>query len=222
MNGRHELKYYINVADYAQLRSRLRIVSKPDEHAGTDGGYTIRSLYFDNYNDKVIIDKLSGQSEREKFRLRYYNGDTSFIRLERKRKANRLCYKESAAMTREQCAALLAGRYDVLKDPAVPLWMDLYTKVRYQHLRPRSIVDYRREAYAFRAGNVRVTFDSNIRTSNSVSGFLQPGLCTIPAAGAILMEIKYDGFLPDLIRDVVQIACRSQTEFSKYVAARLV
>ncbi|MCL2167246.1 MAG: VTC domain-containing protein, partial [Clostridiales bacterium] len=93
---------------------------------------------------------------------------------------------------------------------------------RYQHLRPRSIVDYRREAYAFRAGNVRVTFDSNIRTSNSVSGFLQPGLCTIPAAGAILMEIKYDGFLPDLIRDVVQIACRSQTEFSKYVAARLV
>ena len=222
MNGRHELKHYINVSDYAQLRARLRAIAKPDENAGADGGYIIRSLYFDNYTDKAVFEKLSGLSRREKYRIRYYNGDTSFIRLERKSKANRLCYKESVAIPVEHCAALLAGQYDGLKNPDIPLFMDLYTKIRSQNLRPRSIVDYRREAYVYRAGNVRVTFDSNIRASNSVSGFLNPDLTTIPAAGSIILEIKYDGFLPEIIRDIVQIGCRNQTEFSKYVVARLV
>ena len=222
MNGRHELKHYINAADCAQLRARLRTVAKLDENACEDGGYLVRSLYFDNYTDKVVMDKLSGQSNREKFRLRYYNNDTSFIRLEKKSKTNRMCYKETVVVTAEQCEALLVGNYECLKNPDVPLLMELYTKIRSQNLRPKSIVDYRREAYIFRAGNVRVTFDSNIRTSNSVSGFLNPELTTIPAVGAIILEIKYDGFLPDIIRDVVQIGWRNQAEFSKYVVARLV
>ena len=222
MNGRHELKHYINAADFAQIRARLRAVAKPDINAGTDGGYTIRSLYFDNYMDKAVIEKLSGQSRREKFRIRLYNDDTAFIRLERKSKANRLAYKESAEITLEQCEALLAGKYDCLKQPDSPLMMELYTKIHYQNLRPRNIVEYHREAYTYHAGNVRVTFDTQIRTSNSVTGFLKPNLTTIPAANAIIMEIKYDGFLPDIIRDILQIGWRNQTEFSKYVVARLV
>jgi len=222
MYGRHELKHYINASDYAQLRARLRSVMKPDENARSDGSYAVRSLYFDNYSDKAIVEKLSGLSRREKFRLRYYNGDVSFIRLEKKSKANQLAYKESAVITATQCEALLAGSYECLKQPETPLLMEFYTKIHYQNLRPRSIVDYRREAYVYRAGNVRITFDSNIRTSGSIAGFLNPGLTTIPAAGSIILEIKYLGFLPDIIRDVVQIGNRNQTEFSKYVAARLV
>ena len=222
MNGRHELKHYINASDYAQLRARLHTVAKLDENAVEDGAYKIRSLYFDNYMDKVVIDKLSGQSRREKFRLRYYNDNTSFIRLEKKSKTNRLCYKESTVITADQCAALLAGKYEVLKVPEAPLLMELYTKTRYQNLRPKSIVDYHREAYIYRAGNVRITFDSRVRMSNSVAGFLNPDLTTIPAASAIILEVKYDGFLPDIIRDIIQIGFRSQTEFSKYVVARLV
>jgi len=222
MNGRHELKHYINASDCAQLRARLRTVAKPDENAVEDGAYKIRSLYFDNYMDKAVVDKLSGQSRREKFRLRYYNDDTSFIRLERKSKANRLCYKESVMITAEQCAALLAGKYEVLKIPEAPLFMELYTKIQYQNLRPKSIVDYHREAYIYRAGNVRITFDSRVKTSNNVAGFLNPNLTTIPAASAIILEVKYDGFLPDIIRNIVQIGCRNETEFSKYVVTRLV
>ncbi len=197
-------------------------MARPDEHASGDGGYTIRSMYFDNYMDKAITDKLSGQSRREKFRLRYYNGNTSFIRLERKSKANRLAYKEDAEITAEQCAEILAGRFECLNCPETPLMMELYTKMRYQNLRPKNIVDYHREAYVFPAGNVRVTFDSRIRMSNAVSGFLNPQLTTIPAASAIVLEIKYDGFLPDIMRDLLQISFRNQTEFSKYVVARLV
>lgn len=222
MNGRHELKHYVNASDCALLRARLRTVAKLDEHADADGGYTVHSLYFDNYADKAVIEKLSGQSRREKFRLRYYNGDTSFIRLEKKSKANRLCYKEDVSITEAQCAAILVGDYACLNQPESPLMMELYSKIRSQNLRPRSIVIYRREAYVYRAGNVRVTFDSNIRVSNGAAGFLNPRKATIPASGSIVLEIKYDGFLPDVIRDICGIASRNQTEFSKYVAARLV
>ncbi|MCL2888967.1 MAG: polyphosphate polymerase domain-containing protein [Eggerthellaceae bacterium] len=222
MNGRHELKHQINVADYMQLRSRLRLLMQPDENAGEDGGYRVRSLYFDSYSDKAVVEKLSGLSRREKFRLRYYGDDTSFIRLEKKSKANRLCYKESTPITAQCCEALLAGDYSSLKVPENPLLMELYSKLRYQNLRPRNIVEYHREAYKYRPGNVRVTLDSNIRTSNNIAGFLDPRLVTIPASGAIVLEIKYDGFLPDIIRDILQISWRNQTEYSKYVVARLV
>ena len=223
MKGRHELKHYINASDYAALCARLRAVAKLDENVrGNSSGYIIRSLYFDNYADKAVVEKLSGLSRREKFRLRYYNYDVSFIRLERKSKANRLAYKEDAPITAEQCRALLAGDYNCLKLGNSPLMMELYTKIHYQNLRPRIIVDYHREAYIYRAGNVRITLDSNIRTSNSVSGFLDPKLPTVPAASATIMEIKFDGFLPDVIRDIIQINARNQTEFSKYIVARLV
>jgi hypothetical protein len=120
------------------------------------------------------------------------------------------------------CAAILAGNFDCLNRPDVPLMMELYTKMRCQNLRPKSIVDYHREAYVYRAGNVRVTFDSQIRMSNSVFGFLNPALATIPAASGTVLEIKYDGFLPDVIRDLLGIGFRNQTEYSKYVVARLV
>lgn len=222
MSGRHELKHNINASDYSQLRARLRTVAKLDENAGADGSYKIRSLYFDNYSDKAVMEKLSGLSRREKFRFRYYNGDTSFIRLERKSKANRLAYKEGATITAEQCAAILAGNYERLRIPEIPLFMELYTKICYQNLRPRNIVEYHREAYIYKAGNVRITFDRDIKTSNSVTGFLIPNSVTIPAAKAMIMEIKYDGFLPDIIRDIIGIDCRNQTEFSKYLVARLV
>ena len=222
MYGRHELKYHINTSDYAQLRARLQAVVKLDDNAGNDGGYIVRSLYFDNYSDKVVLEKLSGLSRREKFRLRYYNDDTSFIRIERKSKANMLSYKETAVIKTEQCAALLTGEYDYLKTPDEPLLMELYTKIRYQNLRPRSIVEYHREAYNYHAGNVRITLDRNIRVSNNVAGFLNQNMTTIPAANTIILEIKYDGFLPDFIRDILQIGWRSQTEFSKYVTGRLV
>ena len=100
--------------------------------------------------------------------------------------------------------------------------MELYTKIHYQNLRPNNIVDYNREAYVYPAGNVRITFDSRIKTSNTVTGFLNSRLVTIPASSSIIMEVKYDGFLPDSIRDVLHIDSRNQTEFSKYVVSRLV
>lgn len=220
--GRHEHKLYINYFDYIQLSSKLKHIVQFDENAPDNGSYIIRSLYFDNYSDKAVVEKLSGVSRREKFRIRFYNNDPSLIRLEKKSKANRLCYKESTPISIELCEGILAGNLGLLKESGQPLLMELYTKMHYQNLRPRTIVDYKREAYVYHAGNVRITFDSNIRTSNNVGGIFNPELVTIPAASAIVLEIKYDGFLPEIIRQMVQIDNRNETEFSKYVISRLV
>ena len=220
MDGRHELKFYINMADYYQLKARLGVIAKLDENSKEDGKYAVNSLYFDNYNDKVVFEKLSGAANREKFRFRYYNNDSSYILLEKKSKSSNLTYKENCLVSEEQCESLLKGNYEALRDTDNLLLMELYTKILSQNLRPKSIVKYLREAYVYEAGNVRITFDSNVRTSNSVGEFLNPNLVTIPSSNSIILEIKYTGFLPDIIRDITKIGYRRQTEFSKYVVSR--
>ena len=219
---RSELKHYINVGDYLQLRAKLKHLMRPDAHASPDGCYKIRSLYFDNYADKAVTEKLSGLSRREKFRIRYYNDNTSFIRLEKKSKMNKGCCKVSARLTAEQCEEIINGCYDCLRLSESPLLLEFYTKIRYQNLRPKIIVDYIREAYIYRAGNVRITIDSDIRSSSNVIGLLNPTIPTIPSARAIVLEVKFDGFLPNIIGDMLQLEHRHTTEFSKYVVARLV
>ncbi len=220
--GRHEHKLSINELDYCQLKARLVHLTTLDAHSSGQGGYKIRSLYFDNYMDKAVTEKLSGQSRREKFRIRFYEDDPTFIRLEKKAKSNRLCYKSQVQISQDECQALLEGDRDFLKDESRPLFMELYLKMKEENLRPRVIVDYWREAYLFPAGNVRITFDRDVRASQHVQGFFDPDLLTIPAARALILEIKYDGFLPDVIRQALQIGSRNESEFSKYLVSRLV
>ena len=222
MKGRHEHKFYINYADYLQLRSRLSVVAKPDKNTDETGGYKIRSLYFDNYADKAVMEKQAGVNRREKFRMRYYNDNTEFIRLEKKSKVNHLTYKTNTPITKAQCEALLLGHDACLKNENDPLMLELYTKMHTELLRPKNLVDYEREVYVYPAGNVRVTFDKNIRMSNSIGQFLTPDSVMIPSANAFILEIKYDGFLPEVIRKILQIDRRVQTEFSKYVVSRMV
>lgn len=220
--GRHEHKLVINALDYQELSARLRQVTRLDQHSTQAGGYKIRSLYFDNYADKAVTEKLSGRSQREKFRIRYYKDDPSLIRLEKKAKCNRLCYKTQEGISQEECQSLLDGDYFFLKDASRPLFMEVYIKMKEQNLRPRVIVDYFREAYTFPAGNVRITFDRDVRVSQQVQGLFDPNLVTIPAARATILEIKYDGFLPGFIRQALQIGRRHESEFSKYLVSRLV
>lgn len=222
MKGRHEHKFHINLADYLQLRSKLSVVAKLDTNVGEDGTYLIRSLYFDNYADKVVDEKLQGISRREKWRIRFYNDNLNFIRLEKKYKINNLTYKVQAKLTRLQVEQILIGNYEVLKTDEDPLLLELYTKMYFEVLRPRTIVDYTREVYVYSAGNVRVTFDTNLRTSNNIHQFLEPSRTTTPASHTILLEVKYDGFLTDILQKIVNIDQRSQTEFSKYIASRFV
>lgn len=218
--GRHELKFYINYADVLEIKARLPLVASLDKHA-REGGYRVKSLYFDNYNDKVLKEKIEGFSEREKFRLRLYNNDTSFIRLEKKSKKNGICFKESVVITEKECKRLLDGDFAVLKENGNPLCLELYTKMHYQLLRPKNIVDYRRESYTYPMGNVRVTLDSDIRTSYKIHDFLELKPVPIPISEGYILEVKYDSFLPEIIRGMVSVSSRRSTAFSKYAATRI-
>ena len=221
MKYRHEWKHEISYGDMLVLRQRLSAVMKRDIHA-IDGKYLIRSLYFDNASDKALREKVDGVNIREKFRIRYYNNDTSLIHLEKKSKVNGLCLKDSVALSFEQAQAITNGDYGWMIASGVPLIQELYSKMMSQGLRPKTIVDYLREPFVFAPGNVRVTLDYNIRTGMNCTDFLNPNCVTVPAGDApIILEVKWDEYLPDIIRDAVQLRGCRVGAFSKYAVCRI-
>ena len=221
MDFRHEWKHEINYSDMIILRQRLKAVMKSDENA-VDGKYFIRSLYFDNISDKALHEKIDGVNCREKFRIRYYNDDTSLIHLEKKSKINGLGNKQSANLSAEEAQKIVDGDLNWMADCDRPLVQELYSKMKSQGLRPKTIVDYTREPFVFSAGNVRVTLDYDIRTGLYCTDFLNPDCITIPAGNVpIILEVKWDEFLPSVIRDIVQLESRHTAAFSKYAACRI-
>ena len=205
------------------MRTRLRLIMKPDPHVGEDGRYRIRSIYFDNNDDKALREKIDGIAKREKFRIRYYNDDFSFITLEKKMKVNDLCLKYDARITEEECRKILDGDISWMRFSENDLIKEFYAKMKFQRLKPRVLVSYTREPFIYQAGNVRVTFDSEIRTSLYSQEFLEKEVKDISATDTpeyMLLEIKYDRYLPDIIRNIVQIRGARQQAFSKYGTCR--
>lgn len=221
MKPRHEWKHEITAADHLILASRLSAVARRDGH-GQNGRYEIRSLYFDDPRDTALREKIDGVSRREKFRIRYYGGDTSYICLEKKSKWDGLCGKRSVLLSAQEVQALLEGDLDWMPGGGRPLIQELYWKMKSNGLRPKTIVDYTRDAFVFPAGNVRVTLDYNIRTGLGSTDFLNPRSVTVPAGDvSAILEVKWDEFLPDVIRNAVQLPGRHTSAFSKYAACRI-
>lgn len=220
MNYRHEYKHEINTSDMMAVRHRLRAVAEPDEHAA-DGRYFIRSLYFDNCSDKVLREKIDGVNHREKFRIRYYNHDISLLHLEKKSRQNGLSAKSVTSLTAEEAQLIAQNQIDFMRLSDRPLVQELYCKMRSQGLFAKTIVDYTREAFVYAPGNVRVTLDYNIRTALCCTDFLNSGCVTIPIPVECILEVKWDNFLPSVIRDAVQLTGRHSSSFSKYAACRI-
>ena len=221
MELRHEWKHEISYSDLLAIRQRLSVVGKRDVHA-VNGKYLVRSLYFDNLSDKALREKLDGISYREKFRIRYYNGDTSVIHLEKKSKIGGLGNKQSASLTAEEARWIVDGKRDWMLHSERPLVQELYVKMTTEGLRPKTIVDYTREPFTYGPGNVRVTLDYDIRTGLQCVDFLNPECSTIPVPGdPIILEVKWDDFLPEIIRDAVQLDNRRVGAYSKYAASRM-
>lgn len=220
---RHELKYVINAMDCAVLRSRLPQVMGRDSHAGKEGTYRVRSLYFDTPQDQALKDKLYGVAKREKFRLRYYNEDLFHIRLEKKCKYGELSCKKTTVLTYGECVKLLERELDWMKQDERGLVRELYGKMKSQGLSPRTMSSYLREPYVYSAGNVRVTLDSQMRTGMGNHDFLHMECVPMvysQGESVYLLEVKYDGFLPDHIRAMLQLGYRSCGSFSKYANSR--
>lgn len=221
MKFRHEWKHEINKSDYFELRARLSAVAYPDKN-GINGRYNVRSLYFDDLKDTALMEKINGVSRREKFRIRYYDFDTSVINLEKKSKFDKLCAKDSEPVSKMQVENILNGNINWMNDSKSPLIREFYLKIKNKGLIPKTIVDYTRDAFTFPAGNVRVTLDYNIRTGLGNKDFLNPRNVTIPAGNpVVILEVKWDEFLPDIIRDAVNLKGRRVSAFSKYAACRI-
>ena len=221
MQFRHEIKHEINHHDMLILRQRLQAVMKPDSNA-VNGKYEIRSLYFDNLDDKALREKLNGVNIREKYRIRLYNNDTSKINLERKFKHGGLGYKESATLTPEQAQAIANGDVSWMATSTNEVILGFYTRIRNEGLAAKVIVDYTREPFVFAPGNVRVTLDYNIRTGLACTDFLNPDCVTIPIKDSpSILEVKWDNYLPNVIRDIVQLDGRRNAAFSKYAVCRM-
>lgn len=137
MDLRHEIKHEINYSDMITIRHRLSAVAYHDPHA-IDGKYFIRSLYFDNLADKALMEKINGMNRREKLRIRYYNGDTSVIHLEKKSKIDHLGNKQSAPLTAQQAQSIVDGDTKWMIDSQYPLIRELYTKMTTEGIAPQN------------------------------------------------------------------------------------
>ena len=218
---RHESKHQVSPQEDLVLAGRLRRLFPHDAHAGPEGSYRITSLYFDTPYDAALREKLDGVDRREKFRLRYYGELPGFLKLEKKFKVNGLCGKRSARLTWSEAERLLSGEDAFLLERGEPLLSELYHKLRGTLLRPRTVVCYDREAFLYAPGNVRVTLDRDLRTCGDSAGFLSPGAFPLrPLEGVTVLEVKYDAFLPDLVRLAVQTPGRRAGACSKYALCR--
>lgn len=220
---RHEFKYLVSAAQIPLLRSRISCIMSPDPHTGPAGDYEIRSLYFDDYHNRCFYDNENGTDPREKFRIRIYNASPSRITLECKRKERGMTLKTACPLTADQAQSLMRNLPLPVAEPVSPLLrkLDLLRQTELMH--PVVIVDYVREPFIYSDGNVRVTFDTDIASAScDPEGFFSPQLPVRPVLplGTHLMEVKYDGFLPDFIYRSLNLGQLRQTSFSKYYLCR--
>jgi hypothetical protein len=221
MKVRHEYKHSLNYADYILLRDRLSRTMRRDSHADEKGQYKVRSLYFDTPGDRALTEKINGVDRREKFRLRRYIGTDNYIALEKKSKRNGLCCKHACRLSREKTQLLLSGNIEWMLLENSQLTRELYVKIRSELLRPKTIVEYIREAFIYPAGNVRITLDHDIRSGLLSTDFLNDDIPLIKAGEEmVLLEVKYDQFIPGHIVSLLQLGNRRASACSKYAICR--
>lgn len=219
---RHELKYVCTAAQLALIQGRIHHLLSLDSHVAESGMYTIRSLYFDDYYNRCYYENENGTDPREKFRIRIYNGSTEKISLELKKKERGKTLKLSCPLTEEQCRILMRG--EPLPDSAEypPVLQKLLLLMKTTLMKPKVIVEYDRVPYVYQLGNVRITLDKNISSSNRIDSFLDREIYKRPImpAGLHVLEVKFDEFLPDYIKSTMQLDSLRQTAYSKFYLCR--
>ena len=222
MSIRHELKYLISPIDAHVLARRFSTLFTRDRHAGADGSYAVRSLYFDTPDDALLRQNKEGVSRREKWRLRTY-GEGGMLRLEKKAKHAGASEKSSCALSSEEARELVdEGRAPLAWERCDhPVKREFYGRQEAYLLRAASVVCYRREAFIYAPGNVRLTIDSHIASSPNPRALLDPSVPLVPIdPGRVLLEVKFDAFLPDVVRAAIETPGAVRSAYSKYALGR--
>jgi hypothetical protein len=215
---RNELKFLINVHQKKVMANKLSKICQRDLFSDADGGYLVSSLYFDDYNQSAIFDKLSGIRDRKKFRVRVYNHQSSVIKLERKIKRGYVTEKSHIKISKGEYDTLVGGDASFLRHKDDVVAKDFYLYYRTKNLRPRVVVEYRREAFIYQYGDVRITFDYLLKAGAFQKDLFSNGymISAIPH-DQIILEVKYSGYFPDVIRNIIQIDNLQWQSSSKYV-----
>ena len=219
---RQELKYLLHVHEARMLRRRLLSVVPRDPYS-QNGGYFIRSLYFDNPANDGHYDRMEGYEMRKKFRLRIYEfSDKAIIKFEIKVKDNNTIVKETTLISRKDAEAVMKGNTDCLLGQSEIL-NRVYFYFRRHYYRPAVIVDYRRDAFFLDYNDIRVTFDTCLRKSSSVHSLFDANLKTIPVLHKrhIILEVKYNHFFPGWLTDLLSGFNFQRCAQSKYCFSRM-
>ena len=213
---RIERKYLIGPDTAASLRTRLAPFMQPDSRA-VDGTYRIRSLYFDSPDADAFWEKTDGEEERSKYRLRFYNGDPSFIRLERKEKKGDLTRKVQAVVREADARAMQRGDFAFLANAGDPLCRAFYAEVKAKRLLPAVTVEYCRTPLVYAQDNVRITIDTEVYVGNAAA-FFSRMRAPFPVldCGCAILEVKTDDRLPVVLGRVLESVPRQHRSFSKY------
>lgn len=222
---RNELKYFISEHDALIIQERLKPIIKLDPYVDKNKGfYVVKSLYFDDHEDTCLHHNEFSLGKRKKYRIRIYGDNTDLILLEKKEKENSMSRKTSCKLTREEYEFLYYGNvHGLYWKTEKPLLKEFIIQIFYKRFSPKVVIKYERTAFIDYPGNVRVTLDRNISCSPQNSRFMESDYTTIPILekGRHLLEVKYDEFLPDYIKQVIQLNSLEQATFSKYYMGRV-
>ncbi len=220
---RHELKYYINYKDHMLLRTALGAVMYPDDNVDENGGYHIRSLYFDDIYETALAEKISGVDDRCKFRIRIYNLDDGNIKLEKKSKHGKFISKTSIRISRQEYDSIIAGDGSFLLEKDNAVAREFYSNMKMRLLRPRVLVDYWREAYVYPIEDTRITFDIDLKGSTMLTDIFDPKTPVLPVFdnGLMVLEVKFNRYLPESVKCALgSVSAVKRSAISKYVLCR--
>ena len=222
-NGRSELKFGISYVDYQQLRMKLQHIMQLDPYANANGRYHIRSCYFDNFHNKVLLEKKEGFYKRDKYRVRIYNKSAKVIHLERKSKHNNQTFKSKCRLTQAEFELMRQHDIEWMQQDNRSLIRDLYKDMILYQLHPTTVVDYEREAYMYPYGNVRITFDCKVQTSHRNNDLFNRHLPMVDVLepNEVILEVKYDNYLPTPIKLLLQGIYTRHEAYSKYQLSRM-
>ncbi len=221
MSKRQELKFLISNYEFLSLQKKLDKILKRDEHS-IDDFYRISSLYFDDIFNTAYHDKIDGYEHRSKFRIRYYDNNKNFFKLEKKMKFENITHKESIILSKLEVEEILHNKYDVIEQRPEEIIKELLFKLKGGLFKPKVIVEYFRLAYTYPVGNTRITFDKYVKgTFNKPNLFASNNLFyeTIDS-NFVVMEVKFNGQIPLFIKGLIQMSNVSQESVSKYVLSR--
>ena len=219
---RHELKFTISDNQAEILKTRLNLALNKDKNGYfEDGSYLIKSLYFDDIESTSYYEKMDGVLYRKKYRIRMYNDDDKYIRLEAKLKHNMLTSKKQTLISKDVYSKIIDGNIkDIETDDK--LLLEFLNDIRTKHLIPSVIVEYHRLAYIYPVSEVRITFDSHIKSglyNYELFDKKRPSYEVIDD-GYQVLEVKFNEILPLHIATILSTVPLCREAVSKFAKCR--